>query len=59
MYYLENMSFSRKELVRLSGLPNGFVSAAIGFVFGLWFIGFKNVFPWNLEWLNKRYFLNK
>jgi hypothetical protein len=52
MYYLENMSFSRKELVRLSGLPNGFVSAAIGFVFGLWFIGFKNVFPWNLEWLN-------
>ena len=52
MYYLENMSFSRKELVRLNGLPNGFISAAIGFVFGLWFIGFKNVFPWNLEWLN-------
>lgn len=52
MYYLEYMSFSRKEMVRLNGLPSGFASATIGFVFGLWFIGFKNVFPWNLEWLN-------
>ena len=46
------MGFSRKEMVRLNRLPIGFISATVGFVFGLWFIGFNNVFPWNLDWLN-------
>ena len=46
------MGFSRKEMARLNRLPIGFISATVGFVFGLWFIGIKNVFPWNLEWLN-------
>jgi hypothetical protein len=46
------MGFSRKEMARLNRLPVGFVSAAVGLVFGLWFIGVNNVFPWNLEWLN-------
>jgi hypothetical protein len=46
------MGFSRKEMARLNRLPIGFISATVGFVFGLWFIGFNNVFPWNLDWLN-------
>ena len=52
MYYLENMRISRKEMIWLNGLPIGFMSATVGLVFGLWFIGFNNVFPWSLEWLN-------
>jgi hypothetical protein len=27
------------------------VAASIGAVFGIWFIGFKNFFPWNYQWL--------
>ena len=27
------------------------VAASIGTVFGIWFIGFKNFFPWNYQWL--------
>jgi len=46
------MKFSQKAIVKLNSIPNGFVSATVGLVFGLWFIGIKNVFPWNLEWLN-------
>jgi hypothetical protein len=46
------MKFSQNAIIRLNSIPSGFVSATIGFVFGLWFIGFNNVFPWNLDWLN-------
>jgi len=32
--------------------PTSFsVAAAIGAVFGVWFIGLKNFFPWNYQWL--------
>ena len=35
--------------------PTSFsVAAAIGAVFGVWFIGLKNFFPWNYEWLYSR-----
>ena len=27
------------------------VAASIGAVFGIWFTGFKNFFPWNYQWL--------
>ena len=27
------------------------VATSIGAVFGIWFIGFKNFFPWNYQWL--------
>jgi hypothetical protein len=46
------MKFSQNAIIRLNSIPSGFVSATIGLVFGLWFIGFNNVFPWNLDWLN-------
>ena len=46
------MSFSRKCFERLKTLPEGFNSASIGLIFGLWFVGIRNVFPWNLDWLN-------
>ena len=32
--------------------PTSFsVAAAIGAAFGVWFIGLKNFFPWNYQWL--------
>ena len=46
------MGFSHKGMARLNRIPIGFVSAVVGLVFGLWFVGVSNVFPWNLEWLN-------
>ena len=46
------MNFSRKGVARLKDLPSGSSSASVGLVFGLWFIGISNVFPWSLEWLN-------
>jgi hypothetical protein len=46
------MKFSQNAIIKLNSIPSGFVSATIGLVFGLWFIGFNNVFPWNLDWLN-------
>ena len=46
------MSFSRKCFERLKTLPEGFNSASLGLIFGLWFVGIRNVFPWNLDWLN-------
>ena len=46
------MKFSHKGYLRLKALPDGFGSASLGLFFGVWFIGIKNVFPWNLEWLN-------
>ena len=46
------MNFSRKGVARLKDLPSGSSSASFGLVFGLWFIGISNVFPWSLEWLN-------
>ena len=46
------MKFSHKGYLRLKALPDGFGSASLGLLFGVWFIGIKNVFPWNLEWLN-------
>jgi hypothetical protein len=46
------MGFSQKGFERLKTLPEGLNSAFLGFVFGLWFVGFRNVFPWNIDWLN-------
>ena len=46
------MEFSQKGFERLKTLPEGFNSAVLGFCFGLWFVGFRNVFPWNIDWLN-------
>jgi hypothetical protein len=46
------MSFSRNCFEKLKTLPEGFNSASIGLIFGLWFVGIRNVFPWNLDWLN-------
>ena len=46
------MEFSQKGFERLKTLPEGFNSAVLGFCFGLWFVGIRNVFPWNLDWLN-------
>ena len=46
------MDFSQKGFERLKTLPEGFNSAVLGFCFGLWFVGIRNVFPWNLDWLN-------
>ena len=46
------MGLIQKGFERLKTLPEGFNSAFLGFIFGLWFIGIINVFPWNLEWLN-------
>ena len=46
------MGLIQKGFERLKTLPEGFNSAFLGFIFGLWFIGIRNVFPWNLEWLN-------
>ena len=46
------MHFSQNVIAKLKSLPNGFLSATMGLIFGLWFIGLNNVFPWNLEWLN-------
>jgi hypothetical protein len=46
------MGFSQKVFERLKTLPNGFNSAVLGCLFGLWFVGIRNVFPWNLDWLN-------
>ena len=46
------MDFSQKGFERLKTLPEGFNSAVLGFCFGLWYVGFRNVFPWNIDWLN-------
>jgi hypothetical protein len=46
------MRFSHKVYPRLRTLPGGFGSASAGLFFGIWFVGIRNMFPWNLEWLN-------
>ena len=43
-----------KNKMLLSMKQPGVASAFIGCLVGLWFVGFKNVLPWNIDWLTNK-----